>query len=58
MFLKRADPYDAIVMSGSGRAGAMSARELTLAGARVLLLESRARGVTERSRAQLAIRLS
>src|SRR4051812_31793275 len=36
--LQRADPYDAIVV-GSGPAGSIAARELTLAGARVLLLE-------------------
>jgi choline dehydrogenase-like flavoprotein len=39
MILKRAAPYDAIVV-GSGPAGATTARELTLAGARVLLLEA------------------
>jgi choline dehydrogenase-like flavoprotein len=36
--LERADPYDAIVV-GSGPAGSIAARELTRAGARVLLLE-------------------
>ena len=39
MILKRAEPYDAIVV-GSGPAGATTARELTMAGARVLLLEA------------------
>jgi choline dehydrogenase-like flavoprotein len=39
MILKRAAPHDAIVV-GSGPAGATTARELTLAGARVLLLEA------------------
>ena len=39
MILKRATPYDAIVV-GSGPAGATTARELTMAGARVLLLEA------------------
>jgi choline dehydrogenase-like flavoprotein len=39
MILKRAEPYDAIVV-GSGPAGSMAARELTMAGARVLLLEA------------------
>ena len=39
MFLKRPEPYDAIVV-GSGPAGSMTARELTKAGARVLLLEA------------------
>jgi choline dehydrogenase-like flavoprotein len=39
MVLRRAEPYDAIVV-GSGPAGSMAAREFTLAGARVLLLEA------------------
>ena len=39
MLFTRAEPYDAIVV-GSGPAGAMTARELTMAGARVLLLEA------------------
>jgi choline dehydrogenase-like flavoprotein len=39
MLLKRAEPYDAIVV-GSGPAGSMTARELTMAGGRVLLLEA------------------
>ncbi len=39
MILRRAAPYDAIVV-GSGPAGATTARELTMAGARVLLLEA------------------
>jgi choline dehydrogenase-like flavoprotein len=39
MLLKRADLYDAIVV-GSGPAGSMTARELTMAGGRVLLLEA------------------
>ena len=37
--MKRAGPYDAIVV-GSGPAGSMTARELTMAGGRVLLLEA------------------
>ncbi len=39
MFVKRVAPYDALVV-GSGPAGGIAARELTRAGARVLLLEA------------------